>query len=132
MERQYLLFLVLLDQIVLLLQHERYLRKVVYVLTENMPALDGSCGNTDLDSAWRLLSLRLGEREAEDYDFDSYLKDNYGIEEFEHFYAFYDAMMNDVEVDHELICSLSLVFFEFGILYERFKKDMEFLSRSEG
>jgi hypothetical protein len=87
----------------------------------------GTSGDSNLDAAWRLLSLRLVERSAPGFDYDEYLSENYSVE-FEPLYKFYEAMMEDEDIDHEIAVGLFVVAFEFGKLHERYIKDMEFLS----
>lgn len=88
----------------------------------------GTSGDPDLDAAFRLLSLRLIEREEPDFDYDEYLRENYSVN-FESLFKFYEAMiMKDDELTHELVVGLFVVAFEFGKLHERYVRDMEFLS----
>lgn len=86
----------------------------------------GTSGDSDLDAAWRLLTLRLSERSDPDFDYDNYLRDNYNVD-FDSLYKFYEAMEGNGFTDDEL-CGLFVIAFEFGKLHERYTKDMEFLS----
>lgn len=85
-----------------------------------------SSGNTDLDTAFRLLQMRQEER-AEIDDEDDYLEELYGVS-FEALFAFYEQMIEGETHSEELSISLFTVGFELGMLHERFVKDMELIS----
>jgi hypothetical protein len=85
--------------------------------------IEGTSGDSTLDTAWRLLTMRLEERADPDMDFDVYLEQEYGVN-FGSLYAFYDSMMNGEQMDDENAVSMFVVAFEFGKLHERYINDM--------